>query len=380
MTKDGFKVIDSDMHVLEPADLWRNYMPPEYREQAPVGAEEFFMDLRLKHEGKVIAREFDGYSDEKDFLLESAERYGRLDEFLSFQERGWGPDTQVEAMDSEGLDLAVLFPSMGLYAHAKLYENNDLAAAISRAYNDWLAEFCQESPDRMFGAGMVPPQNVYAAAAESRRVAQDFGFKGVFMRPNPVRGLNWNNPCYDPLWAECQSSDLAVGFHEATPCELPSAMADRFEGIHENLWTTEHVAAHPIEQMYACLAIVMGGVTERFPTLRFAFLEGNCSWVPFWIWRMDEHYEHRESVVKDRLPLKPSEYFRRQCFTSVEADEEPGKYAIDWIGDDNIVFSTDYPHFDSRYPESVEMLLTLGFPEESLRKILWDNCARLYGL
>ena len=95
---------------------------------------------------------------------------------------------------------------------------------------------------------------------------------------------------------------------------------------------------------------------------------------------MDEHYEHRESILKDRLPLMPSEYFKRQCFTSVEADEAPGKYAIDWLGDDNIVFSTDYPHPDSRYPKSVEMLLTLDFPHDSLRKILWDNCARLYGL
>ena len=105
--------------------------------------------------------------------------------------------------------------------------------------------------------------------------------------------------------------------------------------------------------MYACLSIIMGGVTERFPDLRVAFLEGNCSWLPFWLWRMDEHYEHREKVIKQRLPLLPTEYFKRQCYASVEADESPGKYAVDWLGDDNIVFSTDYPHPDTRYPRSV---------------------------
>ena len=380
MAKDGFKVIDSDMHVMEPADLWQTYISPEFRDLAPVGAEEYFMDLRLKHDGRVIARNQDNFADEGEMYVELAKRYGRFDEFLSFQDRGWGPDTQVEAMDAEGIDLALLFPSMGLFAHAKVYDDDDLAAAISHAYNNWLAEFCQGDSKRMFGAGMVPAQNIDAAVAETRRLALDFGFKGVFLRPNPVQGRNWNHPYYDPLWAECQAFDLAVGFHEGTPCELPVAMGERFDGHHENLWTTEHLAAHPIEQMYACLAVIMGGVTQRFPTLRFAFLEGNCSWSPFWIWRMDEHYEHRESILKERLPFMPSEYFKRQCFTSVEADEAPGKYAIDYLGDDNIVFSTDYPHPDSRYPKSVEMLLTLDFPRDSLRKILWDNCARLYGL
>ena len=228
MAKDGFKVIDSDMHVMEPADLWQTYISPEFRDLAPVGAEEYFMDLRLKHDGQVIARNQDNFADEGDMYVELAKRYGRFDEFLAFQDRGWGPDTQVEAMDAEGIDLALLFPSMGLFAHAKVYDDDDLAAAISRAYNNWLAEFCQGDSKRMFGAGMVPAQNIDAAVAETRRVAQDFGFKGVFLRPNPVQGRNWNHPSYDPLWAECQAFDLAVGFHEGTPCELPVAMGERF--------------------------------------------------------------------------------------------------------------------------------------------------------
>ena len=125
MAKDGFKVIDSDMHVMEPADLWQTYISPEFRDLAPVGAEEYFMDLRLKHDGRVIARNQDNFADEGDMYVELAKRYGRFDEFLSFQDRGWGPDTQVEAMDAEGIDLALLFPSMGLFAHAKVYDDND---------------------------------------------------------------------------------------------------------------------------------------------------------------------------------------------------------------------------------------------------------------
>ena len=380
MAKNGFKVLDSDMHVMEPGDLWVRYLEPKYRDRAPKATNEYFMDLRLEHEGQVISRSQDYFADEGDMYVELAERYDRLDEFKAFERRGWGSDTQVEAMDVEGIDVAVLFPSMGLFAHAKEYDDDDLAAAISRAYNNWMAEFCALDNSRMYGAAMVPAQNVEAAVQEVRRAREDLGFQAIFLRPNPVRGRNWHDPAYDPIWAECQEQDLAVGFHEGTPCALPVAMAERFDGKHEDLWTTEHAAAHPIEQMYACLSIVMGGVPERFPRLRVAFLEGNCSWLPFWLWRMDEHWEHREKVVKERLPLTPTEYFKRQCYASVEADEYPGKYAVDWLGDDNIVFSTDYPHPDTRYPRSVETLISLPLPQESTRKILWDNCARLYGL
>ena len=155
-------------------------------------------------------------------------------------------------------------------------------------------------------------------------------------------------------------------------------MADRFDGIHEDPWLTEHVAAHAIEQMYACMSMIAGGVCERFPELRIAFLEGNCSWLPFWLWRMDEHYEVREYKLKKQLPVRPSEYFKRQCFAGVEADESLAVNVFDWMGDGNLVFSTDFPHADGRFPHAVETLTAQPFPEESKRKILWDNCARLY--
>ena len=122
------------------------------------------------------------------------------------------------------------------------------------------------------------------------------------------------------------------------------------------------------------------GVLERFPELRVAFLEANCSWISYWLWRMDEHWGHRKRVVKDKLLLPPRGYFKRQCFASIEAEETMGKYAIDWMGDEQWVFSTDFPHEDCRYPEGVATFFSQPFPDESKRKILWDNSARLYGI
>ena len=315
----------------------------------------------------------------EDKVLAQCERFGRLEQYLDFDRRGWGPDVQVEAMDAEGIDVAVLFPTRGLFAHAKEYDDNALAAAISRAYNNlgWSSS-APTLPSACTDPRFVPAQNVEAAVQETRRAKEELGFRSIFLRPNPVRGRNWHHPVYDPLWAECERQNIAVGFHEGTPCELPVAVGERFDGEHEDLWMTEHVAAHPVEAMYACLSMISGGVCERFPGLRVAFLEGNCSWLPFWLWRMDEHYEVREATLKDKLPLPPSEYFTRQCFAGVESDESLAEDTFKRIGDDCIVFSTDFPHNDARYPHGVETLLEQPFTEENKRKVLWDNCARLY--
>jgi uncharacterized protein len=378
MAINGFKVMDSDMHVQEPADLWTKYIEPKYRDQAPVGTTNYLGDQDLIHDGRVISR-FKVQAPYQGGMTEwFTDHYDRRRMYEDYDRRGWDGKCQLEAMDAEGIDVAVLYPTRGLFAHAKEYDDDDFAAAVSRAYNNWLADLCAADPKRMYGAAMVPAQNVQAAVEEIRRAREELGFVAIFLRPNPVRRRNWHNPCYDPLWEACQKYDMAVGFHEGTPCELPVAMGERFSGVHADLWMTEHVAAHPIEQMYACLSMIQGGVYERFPGLRVAYLEGNCSWVPFWLWRMDEHWEARQHLVKDRVKRPPSEYFKKHCYVGIESDEEPGKYAVDWGAGDNIVFSTDFPHPDSRFPRSVRTLVDLPLAHEQKRKILWDNCARLY--
>ena len=378
MSHDGYKVFDCDMHMVEPWDLWLRYIEPKYKDRAPVGTTTLFMDSHLMHDGKVICPP--GMPFEKLDQDMVPAKHGQLEAFKALDERGWGPDTQVEAMDIEGIDAAVLFPSRGLYAHAKIYDDDGLAAAISRAYNNWLAEFCAYAPDRMYGAGLIPAQDVYASVQEVRRMKEELGFKAIFLRPNPVQGRNWHRPVYDPLWAECEKQGVVVGFHEGWPCDLPEAVAERFDIEQDDHWLTQHVACHPVEMMYASLSMITGGVLERFPELKVAFLEANCSWVPYWLWRMDEHYEHRERQLRDKLPLLPSEYFKRQCWASIEADESLGKHVIEWMGDENIVFSTDYPHEDSPYPKAVETFMSQPFPAPSKKRILWDNSARLYGM
>lgn len=168
-----------------------------------------------------------------------------------------------------------------------------------------------------------------------------------------------------------------VGFHEGVACRMPTVGDDRFGGDHFSL---QHACSHAMEQTLAVEAMTLGGVLARFPRLRVAFLEGNGSWLPFWLWRLDEHWANPGRYENPELALRPSEYFRRQCWVSVECEETPAPAAVEQCGTDCFVFSTDYPHYDTKYPEATAHFLKLPLSEEAKRKILWDNCARLYQL
>ena len=119
---------------------------------------------------------------------------------------------------------------------------------------------------------------------------------------------------------------------------------------------------------------------ERTRSCAQPFLEAICAWAPWLLWRLDEAYEREADIFVPELKIAPTEYFKRQCWISIEPDEEPAKYAIDWVGSDRMVFSTDYPHGDSKYPDAVSSFLELGIADEDKKKILWDNCASLYNL
>ncbi len=193
--------------------------------------------------------------------------------------------------------------------------------------------------------------------SETRRVAEEYGFRSVFLRSNIVNGNNWYDPYYEPLWNPLEELDLPLGFHEASASRSRQA-AEHFEPN----FGFRRVYAQPFEQMIGLGAFIGGGILERHPKMRVAFLEANCSWLPWLFWRMDEGYEREGDIFMPDLMMKPSEYFRRQCWISVEPDETPARYTIEEFGCDQLVFSTDYPHGDSKYPNAVESFLELTCP------------------
>jgi predicted TIM-barrel fold metal-dependent hydrolase len=250
-----------------------------------------------------------------------------------------------------------------------------LAGAFVRAYNNWLRDFCRYDPQMLRGVGVVNPHAPEEMAVELQRVA-DFGWKAVYLRPNPVKGRLLSDPAYEPFWSKCEELGMAVSLHEGTHCRLPAAGADRF---HTRF--ALHACSHPLEQMMALLALIEGGVLERHPRLRIGFLESGCGWLPYWLWRLDREYADLRWEVADTVKMPPSDYFRRQCFIAFEPSEPYLVELLDYLGPDNLIFGSDYPHMDHQ-PTVVKEAVALQerLPQPIVQKILWDNPARFYGL
>jgi predicted TIM-barrel fold metal-dependent hydrolase len=320
--RDGFRILDADRHVVEPLSLWNDYLEAEFRPHAP-RALPFFaatgsdpsaapagsaatMPPMLVVAGKPVCRDMLART-WIEIVAAAASRpfVGPLDR----------PETHLAHMDADGIDATVLYPTYALLVEGVDTLAPSVASALARAYNRWLADFCAHAPARLFGAGLVSVHDPESAVAELRRVARD-GFRAVVVRPNPVQGRRLSHSAYEPLWTECDALSMAVVVHEATHAHLPTAGAERFATRF-----AQHACSHPMEQMIALLDFIEGGVFERHPRLRVAFLEAGCGWVPYWLWRLDAEYAHLKNEVAETVRVKPSSYFRRQAWVTAEADE-----------------------------------------------------------
>jgi hypothetical protein len=217
MAKDGFRVFDSDMHVLEPPDLWERYLDRAFRHRAPRGSRRTPLDLGVTVDGTHAFR-FTPHASR----LGLQER-GGAERFAEDIARGFDAPAQLHAMDREGIDVTVLYPSRGLFVNS--YPDMDAAfsAAIARAYNDWMADFCQAGdPKRMLGAAMVPIQDLDAAIREAERAVQQLGFRAIFLRPNPPRpGVYWHQRAFDPCGRRSRPSASRSGSTRAWPPTCP---------------------------------------------------------------------------------------------------------------------------------------------------------------
>ena len=220
-------ICDSDLHVMEPPDLWERYIDPAYRHAAPRGLAEIPGTCGCGSRTAWCS----AWAPRVRCTSTAARRGGRQDHDTVYAEseaRGWDPASQVDAMDAEGLDLAVLYPSRGLFVLGIDSSEQiggdglepEFATAIARAYNDWLKDFCDHAPDRMFGAGMVAPHDVPGAVVEARRCVEELGFKAIFLAPAAVNRRPWHHPAYDPLWEEIQRLGVPRGLPRRRP-DLP---------------------------------------------------------------------------------------------------------------------------------------------------------------
>jgi predicted TIM-barrel fold metal-dependent hydrolase len=383
--REGLRLLDSDRHVLEPIEMWNEYLPPEYREGAPYYealAPQESLEQRVARLGPKGLLPLVPL-----LMLDGQPALARLSE-RAMIELAWGfsqrlmtasvgstPTQHLRSMEQSGVDLAFFYPTSASFLLRIDGMEPARAAAFASAYNDWLRDFCRASPERLHGVGALSLHEPTRMVAELERVA-GFGWRVVVLPPNPVGGRTLSHPDYEPFWSSCERLGIAVAIHEGTHARLPTAGAERF--------TTRfglNASSHPLEQMLALLTLIEGGVLERHPGLRVAFLEAGCGWVPYWLWRMDATWTHMAGEVAENVRMKPSEYFRRQCFVAIEP-EEPGLVGVvQQLGADNLLFGTDYPHADHG-DDIVDHVMSLRavLSDEVIRKLLWDNPARFYGL
>ncbi len=370
MARNGMRILDSDMHVLEPHDLYLNYMDSKWGDRIPRG------EPRTQH-GMMRYKLGDGTPI---FTPSKAVDHHDTNQHTIYEEsfkRDYDPISQLSAMDVEGLDVAVLFRTRPLFTDESF--EPEYANAICRAWNDWIADFCKEKPERLKPSAVITLHDVDMAVEETRRAVTDLGAVGLSIGPEPVNGRQIHDRYFDPLWAEAERLGVPICFHPPASPAQPQ-VSQRFRG-HPNEYLLVNSLRNPIEIILAIGAFCAGGVLEKFPKLRVAFLEGNCSWLPWLLYRLDEHSELQGPLADVPLSRKPSDYFLEQCVISVDVDEALAASVIEKIGDGSLIFSTDYPHNDSSWPHAVEIFNSIEeISEASKRKIFWDNCARLYGM
>ena len=358
-------VIDADGHVVEPLDLWERHLDPKFRARAP----RFTVDDR----GRPCALFGERYEMRAAMVLTYGPTYD-LQSAATRRAGGWDPVARLADMDAEGIDAAVLYPSLGLFVGG--VDDPVLQAALCRAYDRWRAEYCATDPKRLIGVAMLPLADLDAAVAELEHAVERDGFRAAFVRPNPVAGRPIHHPANDRLWDCAAALGVPIAVHEGLTDLIPTLGRDRFENP-----AVQHVLSHPFEQMAACAGLILTGVLERHPTLRVAFLESGAAWLPYWLARLDSHFETWRALFP-QLTLRPSEYFARQCAISTDPDEAAVDCVVEHVGDGCVVWASDYPHPDAHFPGAVAKTLESmsRVPEAARAKILGGNAARLYGI
>jgi hypothetical protein len=358
------RIIDGDTHINEPMEVFERFLEEPYRARRPILVKDTFGLTRIVFEGRLYPepRLRQVHTKKIEGTRMGGTHPGASD-----------PKARLEALEMEGIDVQVIYGSFGLAISSIV--DRDMAVAMSRACNDYYADFCSVAPDRFKVMSTLPLQDIPAAVDEARRAVTELGHVGLTMPPN-VGGKNLDHPDFYPIYEEAQRLDVPITFHWGNGAYMTAAGTERFD---THFMT--HAIGHPFEQMIALSCVVCGGVLERFPALRVAFLEAGAGWVPYWLERLEEHYERRSGEMP-LMKKEPIEYIKDgNCYFATEPGEKLLPVVISDIGDDQLMFTSDYPHTDSKFPESVKFVRDRAdISEGTKEKLLSTTPARYYGL
>jgi len=331
-------LISSDSHVMEPLDLLVTRVAPSYRDRAP--------------------------------------RFPQLNVGESFQTHpgGQDPNCRIKEMETDGLSAEVLYPTY-LLPHFAM-DDAKLQQACFRAYNDWLIDYCKVAPNRLVGIAAISVYNIDEAVEELERCARA-GMKGSIIWQAPHPDLPFHSDHYNKFWAASQEMNMPVNLHILTG-----------HGYHKQGLNKKGVESYRgsvnlklKEITDAFFELIFYGVLDRYPSLKFVSVENEVGWLPFMLQQWDYYYRRFRGVNPPPIDKDPSEYFYRQIFATFFRDTVGG-HNLEWWGSDNCMWSNDYPHGNSTWPESRKYIeRDLGhLPGETRVKLLCANVAKLYDI
>jgi predicted TIM-barrel fold metal-dependent hydrolase len=354
--------------------MWAERLPARFRERAPrivMRRHPRYGDVEhLAFEGRELP--FNFISADAGVASKDAVPVGNS--FLDGRRGGWDPIARIADLDRDGVDAEILLDGVTML----VTPDRELKAAMIRAYNDWLADFCRSAPDRYFGIAYLPTWDAEASVAEAKR-ARSLGLRGVMIPSIP--GIEtpysmpadhaFDEPFWDPLWSALEELDMPAHMHVDLGALQPKFSADTIILMCAN----KTMYSEPIA-VFCCR-----GVLERHPRLRLVTVESGVGWLAWFLPWMDLVFERHRYYTGYALREQPSHYARRQVAASYIQDEIGVRLRQD-IGLDMILWCNDYPHVDGIWPQSGESIAAhmRGVPESERHAILAGNAMRLYGI
>jgi predicted TIM-barrel fold metal-dependent hydrolase len=331
-------VISADSHVMEPHDLWSNALSARFGDKAP---------------------SFPPH---------------QVGQGLQAHAGGWDPAERIKEMRADGVSAEILYPTLGLPLFA--IEDAALQEAVFATYNDWLINYCQAAPDRLLGVALIACYDIEHAVAELRR-CRNMGLRGAEIWLSPPKDLPFESEHYEPLWAALEELQMPLSMHILTGFSYHTGPVKR--GSPADLRGRTNLKL--LDSANAVFDFIHFGIFDRYPGLKLVSVENEIGWLPFLIQQWD--YYFRRFRNSDPLPIafEPHVYAERNVFATFFNDAVGG-HNLSWWGQDNCMWSNDYPHPNSSWPHSREIIDRDlgGLPEDVLAKLVRENVCRLYNM
>lgn len=373
------KLVSADSHVNEPAELWLDRIDRKFRERAP----RIVDNLPGRPPGSYLVLEgippvhvSQGLGAGK--TAEELPKFFQSSTYRDARRGGWDPAERLKDMEIDGVEAEILYTTLGFRQF--WLKDAELQRACFRIYNGWLAEYCAYAPRQLTGMALISLYDI-GEAVKDLRLSRKQGLRGAMIWASPPEERSYADTMYDPFWAAAQEMEMPVSLHAVTGMGRES-QALRVMG-REVKPLDRYIQSVTLgdEVKRSLTVLVFSGVLERFPSLRIVSAENEVSWLPFVIQRWDQTFQHYRYLYPSPLKLRPSEYFSRQIYATF-IDDGFGVGSRHQIGVDHLMWSSDYPHTQSTWPHSQEIIARdfAGVPEAEKLKIIRQNVVRLYNL